>query len=154
VGSSEKYASSEALSDSRRSSAESQSTHLPPSDSGFKSRDEFRKSYSASDSSIDDENNDGMIRTSSGHHRRRRSRKSKIHRQKRSLTNDDDVIIQNNNNNNNSNNNQLSAGQDFSEPHLRHISSDAMIYTRNGFGTRKSSESSDVSDLRFESVLN
>lgn len=115
---------------------------MPPSDSGFKSRDEFRKSYSASDSSIDDENNEGIIRTSSGHHRRRRSRKSKIQRQKRSLTDDNDVILQNNTNNNH----QLSAGQE-----LRHISSDAMIYTRNGFGTRKSSESSDVSDLRLGS---
>jgi hypothetical protein len=83
-----------------------------------------------------------MIRTSSGHHRRRRSRKSKIQRQKRSLTDDNDVILQNNTNNNH----KLSAGQE-----LRHISSDAMIYTRNGFGTRKSSESSDVSDLRLGS---
>ncbi|CAG2109372.1 unnamed protein product, partial [Medioppia subpectinata] len=98
-----------------------------------------------------------MSRTpGAGHHRRHRSRKSKIHRQKRSLTNDDDLVVQSNNNINNNNhnmnsnsnnniNNQLVANN---ETHLRHISSDAMIYTRNnGYQTRKSSESSDVSDM-------
>ena len=149
----DRYASSDTLNDSRRASNESaQVAHLPASDSGFKSRDEFRtKSFSASASDSSNEDvSEGGNRSGGGHHRRQRSRRSKMHRQKRSLNNEDDLVVQsaNNINNNNHNNcsNQLMAN---SETHLRHISSDAMIYARNnGYQTRKSSESSDVSDMR------
>ena len=148
----DRYASSEALSDSRRSSNDSaQVVHLPASDSGFKSRDEFRiKSFSASASDSSNEDLSESLNRTSGH-RRQRSRKSKIHRQKRSLTNEDDLVVQSSNNINNNNSNQLAANTDT---HLRHISSDAMIYARNnGYQTRKSSESSDVSDMRYEIIL-
>ena len=151
----ERYASSDALNDSRRSSNESAAVvHLPASDSGFKSRDEFRtKSFSASASDSSNEDvSEGINRT--GGHRRQRSRRSKIHRQKRSFANDEDLVNQSNNNINNNHNsnhsNQLTAN---TEPHLRHISSDAMIYTRNGYQTRKSSDSSEVSDMRYVSVF-
>lgn len=83
-----------------------------------------------------------------------------MHRQKRSLTNEDDLSVQSNNNinnnNHNNNNNSISASQLVAntDPHLRHISSDAMIYARNnGYQTRKSSESSDVSDMRSDPLF-
>lgn len=172
----DRYPSAEALSDRRLSavepSAQYLSQHRLSAYETYKSRDatmtptQMRKAYSASDSSLEDEENNmyGI------HHQRRRSRK--MQRQKRSLTDvdvDPEVAMYYHQQQQQL---PLAHSQSYSdkeekyyrdniidinvpvryrdEPHLRHISSDAGIYTQNEENARrKSSESSDVSELRF-----
>lgn len=168
----EKYPSSETLSE-RRSSSEFQSivvgsnvVLMKTSDSGFRSRDEYscsgeaqlrKKSYSASESSLDEGNGD-LINETERNSKRRKSRKSKIYRQRKANEDtESDPILFYQTDDEQSKNKRNMKKEAFQLPltyqtSLRHISSEAAIYSTQSNTRRQSdSQSSDISDMRIMS---